>query len=205
VPRRPSYPEDLIQKYFGFVVTLAKKFVNMPGAELDDMVQEGCCGVLKAWVTFDESKGAKFITHAYWWIRAYIGYYLVHKTQLIYVPSYKRSGILKEHQSTDNPYSLSTPISHNDETLTLGDCIAIKGNFMDNIEEQDMMNTLLARLETRHRKLIMEYYGLDGKGPKTLREVGSKHKISRERVRQLNERSIKSIKAWIKQQEVIYG
>jgi hypothetical protein len=40
----------------------------------------------------------------------------------------------------------------------------------------------------RDRRIIMSYLGWDGKPPRTLEEVGQKHKMTRERVRQICER-----------------
>src|SRR6266852_6818679 len=58
-----------------FVVALAKKFANR-GARLDDLIQEGNVGLMKAIEHFDPKKNVRFATYAVWWIRAYITRYL---------------------------------------------------------------------------------------------------------------------------------
>src|SRR3954463_5139898 len=58
-----------------FVVAVAKKFANR-GHRLDDLIQEGNIGLMKAIEHFDAKKNVRFATYAVWWIRAYITRYL---------------------------------------------------------------------------------------------------------------------------------
>ena len=57
------------------MVAVAKKFAHR-GARLDDLVQEGNVGLMKAIEHFDPKKNVRFATYAVWWIRAYITRYL---------------------------------------------------------------------------------------------------------------------------------
>lgn len=54
---------------------------------------------------------------------------------------------------------------------------------------------LLNVLDEREREIIKLRYGLEGLEPKTLEEVGEMLGISRERVRQLEQRALKKLKA----------
>ena len=53
------------------VVNIAKKFVGRAGHTygIMDLIQEGCIGRHRAVELFDSSRGYKFSTYSYWWIR----------------------------------------------------------------------------------------------------------------------------------------
>src|SRR5262245_59731130 len=64
----------LARSNLAFVVAVAKKFANR-GARLDDLIQEGNVGLMKAIEHFDPKKNVRFATYAVRWIRAYIPRY----------------------------------------------------------------------------------------------------------------------------------
>jgi RNA polymerase primary sigma factor len=53
----------------------------------------------------------------------------------------------------------------------------------------------LAKLKPRQQRVLIERFGLDGSKPKTLEEVGSGLGITRERVRQLETRALRELRA----------
>jgi RNA polymerase sigma factor (sigma-70 family) len=76
---------DFSEKYFRFVVFLAKKFINgrLP---FSDIIQEGNIGLLKAVKKYNCELGHKFITYAYWWIRQGISRALADQSRTIRIP-----------------------------------------------------------------------------------------------------------------------
>ena len=68
-----------------FVVSIAKKYQKL-GVSLADLVDEGNLGLIRAAEKFDESKGAKFISYAVWWIRQAILQALAEQAHTVRVP-----------------------------------------------------------------------------------------------------------------------
>ena len=92
-----------------------------------------------------------------------------------------------------------TTLVNEEETTTLEDLISDdgKGNphdvFVDN-ENQASMKRSLDNLDDRDRAVIVMRYGLEGNDPKTLGEVAEILSLSRERVRQIEERAIRALR-----------
>ncbi|WP_297455335.1 RNA polymerase sigma factor RpoD/SigA [Persephonella sp.] len=96
------------------------------------------------------------------------------------------------------PYSLDKPLGE-EEDLTLLDLLSKKGteDVEKEIVEESLhkeLNKLLNALDERERAIIEYRFGLKGEEPKTLTEVGEILGISRERVRQLEQRALKKLR-----------
>lgn len=83
---------SLVAANLRLVTSVARKVASTKGATttgiaLDDMVQEGSVGLIRAAEKFDASRGFKFSTYATWWIRAYVMRSITTQSRSIKVPS----------------------------------------------------------------------------------------------------------------------
>ncbi|WP_251621855.1 sigma-70 family RNA polymerase sigma factor [Odoribacter lunatus] len=86
--------ERLVMGNLRFVVSVAKQYQNH-GLTLEDLINEGNVGLLKASESFDETKGFKFISYAVWWIRQSILQAIAEHARLIRLPLNKITTINK--------------------------------------------------------------------------------------------------------------
>lgn len=67
------------------VYSIAKKYL-FSGQPIDDLLQEGNIGLIKAVDRYDWRRGFKFSTYATWWIRQQVGRFVADKGKTIRIP-----------------------------------------------------------------------------------------------------------------------
>jgi len=164
-----------------FVVAVAKKFSNR-GARLDDLIQEGNVGLMKAIEHFDPKKNVRFATYAVWWIRAYITRYLKDNRSQVRGGESERGGM------TD--FSLDATIDGDGETTYLDRIEEPSPGPQDDLlrrEQRGEVRQALLRVKKRIGDLGWDILQerLTQDKPRTLEELGQRWGVSRERVRQV--------------------
>ena len=96
--------------------------------------------------------------------------------------------------------SLDAHARGDEDRSTIGELIAhtIDHEPLDEMDrrlQQENLENWMAQLDQREQKVLRQRYGLEGNTPQTLSAIGHDMKVSRERVRQLQERAIKKLKA----------
>jgi len=86
--------ERLVTANLRFVVSVAKQYQNH-GLSLNDLINEGNLGLLKAVHRYDETKGFKFISYAVWWIRQAILQTLADQGRTVRLPTSRMNRIVQ--------------------------------------------------------------------------------------------------------------
>ncbi len=81
----PDALHTLVKSNLRFVVSIAKEYAHY-GVPLEDLINEGNLGLLKAAQRFDETRGYKFISYAVWWIRQAILAALANHSKIVRMP-----------------------------------------------------------------------------------------------------------------------
>ena len=69
---------------------------------------------------------------------------------------------------------------------------------------QDELIELLSHLKPREMDILYKRYGLDGEKPMTLKDIGVIYNISRERVRQVEQASLKKLSQMMQEKHIDY-
>lgn len=81
----PRALEDLVNRNLRLVVYWAKRY-RSSGLPIQDLIQEGNIGLMRAAEKFDPRKGTRFSTYASWWIRQALARAICDKQDLIRIP-----------------------------------------------------------------------------------------------------------------------
>lgn len=76
---------ELVENNMRLVMHIAKRYANK-GVDIEELIQEGSIGLIRAAEKYNLNKGYRFTTYAYWWIQQTMKNSLNQKRSVIRVP-----------------------------------------------------------------------------------------------------------------------
>jgi RNA polymerase sigma-32 factor len=216
---------QIVEACLPFVMTIALEYRRW-GVPVEDLVQEGNIGLLKAAERFDPDRGCRLVTYAAYWIRAEIREYVARGYRIVRLGSskserralriYRRtherdpdalaalSGLSRERVVELLPLLMARDTSL-DKTTADGDAPIDKLAATAPSPEEEAcradaqrqvslaLRRIVSELSPRERDIAQQRWLSDE--PATLEELGAAFGVSKERVRQIEERAKKRVRA----------
>jgi RNA polymerase primary sigma factor len=222
--------DRMVRANLRLVVNIARSYTGK-GLGLQDLIEEGNLGLLRAVEGFDPRMQTRFSTYASYWIKQSIKRALVNTAKTIRIPAYMVELLAKWRRATSKlqeelgrtpskeeiARSLNLPKKklkiiekairvYNsapqtdqadsgwslDEMLMDGHTKTPDTEMSDTDDLQQVLD-LLEKMEKREATVLRMRFGLDDEEPKTLKEIGERLGLTRERVRQIESEALKKL------------
>jgi RNA polymerase primary sigma factor len=172
--------QKLVRHNLAFVVAIARK-QRRGTVRLDDLIQEGNVGLMRAVEKFDPHAGTRFSTYAVWWIRAYVGKYLKEARSTVRPQS---GTVAQPDLSLDSAIDEDGDATHLDRIEDDGP--GPEDNYLMSEGDREVRDAL-GKVRKRIGELGWDivHNRLEQDQPRTLEEIGKRWGVSRERVRQV--------------------
>jgi RNA polymerase sigma-32 factor len=216
--------DQLVQACLPFVLMIAREY-RCWGVPMEDIVQQGNLGLLKAAERFDPERQCRLITYAGYWVRAEIREFVVRGYRIVRLGTTKgeRRALRAYRRTRESDPALLAQMSGLDREAverllpsisqrdaSLDQPHPAGGALVDRISSHDPspedrvadddqkaktraeVESFLREITPRERTILRARWLCDN--PATLESLGKRFGISKERVRQLEERTIAKLK-----------
>ncbi len=176
--------DKLVESNIKLIIKVANRYRKVvENCDVEDLIQEGTIGIMKAIERFDVNKGTEFSTYAKFWIDKYIINHFNH-TKKIKLPNW----IYAEKLQVERGISIVS-IDEELEGKNRHEIIATENNDIELIEKKEYLE-YLTRVLTDIEKIVI-YERIKGF---TLKKIGERMGLSKERIRQIEISAYKKMK-----------
>ncbi len=202
--RGPAWRRRLVESNLSIVVKIAREYEH-GGVPLEDLVNQGNLGLIEAAERFDPARGVPFGNYAAWWIRKEILAELGRNRAQTSAPrpgsrpaGPRTEGAPRSRPARQRLISLDEFAGDGDGRGILEKLAATSGDDPEEMvlqrELADAIRSVLPLLPDVERGILIAHFGLDGETPLTLQEIGGALGYSRERVRQIQARTLARVR-----------
>lgn len=96
-----------------------------------------------------------------------------------------------------NTTSLNTPVGEDDDTellLFIPDVSELPEQIVEDQLKRETISDVIKTLKPREQEIVTKRFGLNGEKPKTLEEIGKSYNLTRERIRQIEEKALRKLR-----------
>jgi RNA polymerase sigma factor (sigma-70 family) len=186
------------QAGLGYVAWLARDYLYT-GVPREDLESEGRLGLLDAALRFDPAHGVQFITYASWWARRRMQLFAARHARVVRRPATRASARPIEwgEVSIDDPVGVGATRRWSD---VLPDPAARPpvADLLD-MEGVALLARAVGELPPLWARVVSLRFGFHDRAPMTLRAIGARLGLSRERVRQIEAKSLRRLRAIVEE------
>jgi len=209
IARRENAKLRLFNSELNAVVAVSKMYRER-GIDIMDLIQEGNLGLRRGVEDWDYTTGNRLMTYARWWIHQRIKKTFYEDSRTIRIPTWyqKKVGGKNGRGLLDG----EIPKARNYEDMGIFD--SVKGESQNPLEEltkKDLREYVIAGvgnflnlLGEREKYVLEARFGIGSSGDQTftLKEIGKDLGVTSERVRQIQEKSLKKLRGFVKGTEL---
>lgn len=173
----------LVESNLKFVASIAKHYRGR-GLSYGDLIAEGNIGLIKAMEHFDASKGFKLISYAVWWIKQSIMEALQKRNEL------DTDDLSPKMNSSNKTETDESSLYDEDYSEPYIQVVEDEHSEMN----REFLRAIVKTLNEREQEIIWKHYGLGGEKEMTFEDIGKDLGLTKERVRQINDKCLKKMR-----------